>query len=50
MPIVPQDWLEFIDLLNAKGVECVLVGGHAVAYYGRSRLTQDIDQLDSCED
>jgi hypothetical protein len=29
--------------LNAKGVEYVVVGGHAVAVHGRSRLTQDID-------
>lgn len=43
MPSMPKDWLEFIDLLNAKGVDYVLVGGHAVAFYGRSRLTQDID-------
>lgn len=43
MPNTPKDWLEFIDLLNAKGVEYVLVGGHAVAFYGRSRTTQDID-------
>lgn len=43
MGTVSEDWLEFIRLLNAKGVEYVVVGGHAVAVHGRSRLTQDID-------
>lgn len=43
MATVSEDWLEFIRLLNAKGVEYVLVGGHAVAVHGRARLTQDID-------
>ena len=43
MATISEDWLEFIRLLNAKGVEYVVVGGHAVAVHGRARLTQDID-------
>jgi hypothetical protein len=43
MAIISEDWLEFIRLLNAKGVEYLIVGGHAVALHGRARLTQDID-------
>lgn len=43
MQNIPKDWLEFIELLNAKGVDYALVGGHAVAVYSRARMTQDID-------
>jgi predicted nucleotidyltransferase len=34
---------EFISLLNAHGVEYLIVGGVAVAQYGRPRYTGDID-------
>ncbi len=49
------DWLElemeqlsfylksFINLLNEKGVEYLLVGGYAVRYYGHLRQTRDLD-------
>lgn len=33
----------FINLLNEKGVEYLLVGGYAVRYYGHLRQTRDLD-------
>ena len=40
---LPADFLEFLRLLNAHGVEYLLVGGYAVGYYGFPRPTGDID-------
>lgn len=40
---LPQDWREFIELLNSNGVEYVVVGGHAVGFHGYPRFTGDID-------
>ncbi|RYG37397.1 hypothetical protein EON81_06825 [bacterium] len=37
------DWKEFIELLNAHGVEYVVVGAYAVAFYTTPRNTADID-------
>jgi hypothetical protein len=34
---------EFIELLNSRGVEYLVVGGHAVAFHGHPRFTGDID-------
>ncbi len=45
MSNLPSDWTEFVELLNERGVEFLLVGAHAVAMYGRPRATQDIDFL-----
>lgn len=42
-PSLPQDFKEFLQLLNAKGVEYLLIGGYAVGYYGYVRATADID-------
>ena len=42
-PLLPQDFREFLRLLNAKGVEYLLVGGHAVGYHGYPRATADMD-------
>lgn len=39
------DFSEFIALLNAHGVEHVIVGGYAVAYHGHPRFTGDLDIL-----
>jgi predicted nucleotidyltransferase component of viral defense system len=33
----------FINLVNEKGVEYLLVGGYAVRYYGHLRQTRDLD-------
>lgn len=41
--ILSDDWRAFIESLNSHGVEFVLVGGHAVAYHGRPRFTDDLD-------
>jgi predicted nucleotidyltransferase len=40
---LPQDFREFLELFNAKGVEYMLVGSYALAYYGAPRYTGDID-------
>jgi len=40
---LPSDFKEFLRLLNAHGVEYLLVGGYAVGYYGYPRATQDLD-------
>lgn len=40
---LPQDFYEFLKLLNAHGVEYLLIGGYAVNYHGYSRSTQDMD-------
>lgn len=37
------DFKEFIELLNAQGVEYMIVGAYAVARYGVVRNTGDID-------
>ena len=37
------DWKEFIALLNAHGVEYVVVGAYAVSFYTTPRNTADID-------
>jgi len=39
------DLREFIELLNSRRVEFVVVGGHAVAFHGNPRYTGDIDFL-----
>jgi predicted nucleotidyltransferase len=41
--LLPNDFKEFLTLLNAHGVEYLLVGGYAVGYYGYPRATNDID-------
>jgi hypothetical protein len=42
-PSLPPDFKEFLQLLNAKSVEYLLIGGYAVGYYGYVRATADID-------
>ena len=42
-PQLPHDFKEFLRLLNATGVEYLLIGGYAVAYYGYPRTTHDLD-------
>jgi predicted nucleotidyltransferase len=39
----PQDFSEFLKLLNDHNVEYLLVGGFAVALYGYPRATADMD-------
>jgi predicted nucleotidyltransferase len=37
------DFKEFIQLLNAKGVKYLIVGGYAVGFHGKPRYTGDMD-------
>jgi hypothetical protein len=39
------DLKEFIELLNSRGVEYVIVGAHSLAFHGRPRYTGDLDVL-----
>jgi hypothetical protein len=36
---------EFIELLNANGIEYLVIGGFALAWHGHPRFTADIDFL-----
>jgi predicted nucleotidyltransferase len=38
-----RDFKEFVELLNARRVEYLLVGGYALAAHGHPRYTGDID-------
>lgn len=40
-----KDMKDLLDLFRKHDVQYVLVGGHAVNYYGYVRTTQDIDLL-----
>jgi hypothetical protein len=40
-----NDLREFVELLNSRRVEYLVVGAHAVAFYGHPRFTGDIDFL-----
>ena len=40
---LPEDFKEFLRLLEANEVEYLLVGGYAVGYHGYPRPTGDID-------
>jgi hypothetical protein len=39
------DLREFIELLNSRGVEYVIIGAHSLAFHGRPRYTGDLDIL-----
>jgi hypothetical protein len=41
--LLPQDFKDFLKLLNSRQVEYLLIGGYAVGYYGYARATADID-------
>jgi predicted nucleotidyltransferase len=40
---LPQDFKEFLALLNSESVEYLVVGGYAVSYHGYPRPTGDLD-------
>ena len=40
---LPPDFKEFLNLLSARQVEYLLVGGYAVGYHGYPRATVDLD-------
>jgi hypothetical protein len=39
------DWREFLELLNSRGVDYVIVGAHSLALHGRPPYTDDLDIL-----
>jgi len=40
---LPQDFKEFLRLLNSNKIKYLLIGGYAVGYHGYSRATVDMD-------
>ena len=40
---LPNDFKDFLKLLNSNEVEYLVVGGYAVGYYGNPRSTGDLD-------
>jgi hypothetical protein len=40
---LPNDFKEFLRLLQSHGVRYLLIGGYAVIYYGYPRATSDLD-------
>lgn len=40
---LPKDFKEFLQLLDANGVEYLVIGGYAVSYHGYPRATDDLD-------
>jgi len=42
-PLLTDDFNEFLRLLNANGVDYLLVGGYAVGLHGYPRATVDLD-------
>ena len=41
--ILPQDFRDFLKLLEDEEVAYLLIGGYAVGYYGYPRATADLD-------
>ena len=41
--LLAQDFREFLQLLDSKEVEYMIVGGYAVAFHGYPRATADLD-------
>lgn len=42
---VSPDLKELLELFHSHGVECVVVGAHALALHGLPRFTADLDLL-----
>jgi len=40
-----NDLTEFLELLNCRGVDYVIVGAHSLAFHGRPRYTGDLEIL-----
>jgi len=40
---IPNDFVEFLEVLNAHHVQYAIIGGYAVAHHGYPRDTGDID-------
>lgn len=41
--ILPDDFREFLRCLNARRVDYLVLGGHAVSFHGYPRFTHDVD-------
>ena len=41
--VLPQDFKEFLKILNHKKIKYLLIGGYAVGYHGYPRATNDMD-------
>jgi len=41
--LLPQDFKEFLKLLNDNNIRYLLIGGYAVGYHGYPRSTNDMD-------
>ncbi len=41
--VLPPDFKEFLNLLKARNIRYLLIGGYAVAYHGYPRSTNDMD-------
>ena len=39
----PRDFKEFLQLLNSKKIEYLVIGGYAVGYHGYPQATGDLD-------
>src|SRR5712691_1832241 len=44
MPL-SSDLREFLESLNSRGIDYVIVGAHSLAFHGRPRYTGDLDIL-----
>src|SRR5437870_2267740 len=44
MPL-SKDWREFLELLNSRDVDYVIIGAQSLAYHSRPRYTGDLDIL-----
>ena len=42
---VQPDFKDLLALFDAHGVECIIVGGYALAFHGAPRFTADLDIL-----
>ena len=40
-----KDWREFLELLNSRGVDYVIIGAQSLAFHGRPRHTGNLDIL-----
>jgi predicted nucleotidyltransferase len=40
---LPQDFKEFLELLNAHKVKYLIIGGYAVGFHSKPKFTHDID-------
>jgi hypothetical protein len=44
MPL-SKDWREFLESLNSRDIDYVVVGAHSLAFHGRPRYSGDLDIL-----